>query len=52
MKAISIRAPWWWLILYGDKRLENRPRRTSYRGPILNPHQQVVEARRGRADDH
>jgi len=36
MKAISIRAPWWWCILHAGKRIENRhlgfPR---YTGPIL-----------------
>jgi hypothetical protein len=21
MKALSIRAPWWWMILYGDKQM-------------------------------
>lgn len=24
MKAISVRAPWWWWILYGQKDIENR----------------------------
>ncbi len=36
MKAISIRAPWWWCILHAGKRIENRhlgfPR---YTGPVL-----------------
>ncbi len=36
MKAISIRAPWWWCILYGGKRIENRGERFSqYTGPVL-----------------
>lgn len=35
MKAISIRQPWAWCIVYGGKHLENRTWRTSYRGPIL-----------------
>lgn len=35
MKALSIRAPWWWWILHGGKIIENRSRRTHYRGPIL-----------------
>ena len=26
MKALSIRAPWWWFILYGGKDIENRDR--------------------------
>lgn len=34
MKAISIIQPWAWLIAYGGKDIENRSRRTSYRGPI------------------
>jgi hypothetical protein len=35
MKALSIRAPWWWWILYGGKDIENRDWPTSYRGPVL-----------------
>lgn len=37
MKALSIRAPWWWLILHAGKRIENRDWRgaPSYRGPLL-----------------
>ena len=35
MKALSIRQPWVWAILYAGKRVENRKRRTHYRGPIL-----------------
>lgn len=34
MKAISIRAPWWWFILYGSKDVENRSRGVSYRGRV------------------
>jgi hypothetical protein len=33
-KALSIRQPWLWAILYAGKRIENRPRRFNYRGPI------------------
>src|SRR4051812_41271196 len=33
MKALSIRAPWWWAILHG-KPVENRDWYTSQRGPI------------------
>lgn len=33
--AISIRAPWWWLILHGGKDIENRDWLTRYRGPVL-----------------
>ena len=36
MKAISVRAPWWWCILYAGKRIENRGARFSrYTGPVL-----------------
>ena len=33
-KALSIRQPWVWAILNAGKRVENRPRRFHYRGPI------------------
>lgn len=35
MKALSIRQPWAWLILYAGKDIENRTWRTTYRGPVL-----------------
>lgn len=35
MKAISVRQPWAWLIVNGHKDVENRSRRTHYRGLIL-----------------
>lgn len=35
MRAISIRQPWIWAILYAGKRIENRSRNCNYRGPIL-----------------
>lgn len=35
MKAISIRQPYAWLIVNGHKKIENRSRATSYRGPLL-----------------
>lgn len=35
MKALSIRAPWWWFILHGGKNIENRDWLTRYRGPVL-----------------
>jgi len=35
MKAISIRQPWAWLIIYAGKDIENRKWKTSYRGPAL-----------------
>lgn len=35
MNAISIRAPWWWFILYAGKDIENRDWYTNYRGKVL-----------------
>lgn len=35
MKALSIRQPWAWLIIQGYKDVENRTRKTNYRGPLL-----------------
>jgi hypothetical protein len=35
VRAISIRAPWWWFILYAGKDIENRDWYTGYRGPVL-----------------
>lgn len=35
MKALSIRAPWWWYILHGGKDIENRGWPTRFRGPVL-----------------
>ncbi len=35
MKALSIRAPWWWFILHAGKTIENRGWCTSWRGPLL-----------------
>ena len=35
MKALSIRQPWAWLIVNGLKDIENRSRRTHFRGRIL-----------------
>lgn len=33
-RALSIRQPWAWAILNAGKRIENRPRRSHYRGSI------------------
>lgn len=33
-RALSIRQPWAWAIMNAGKRIENRSRRTHYRGPI------------------
>ena len=35
LPALSVRQPWAWLIVSGLKDVENRPRRTHYRGPLL-----------------
>lgn len=35
MKALSIRAPWWWWILHGGKAIENRTWSTNFRGTFL-----------------
>jgi hypothetical protein len=32
MKALSVRQPWTWLIIQGNKRIENRTWRTDHRG--------------------
>lgn len=34
MKALSVRAPWWWAILHG-KPVENRDWYTNVRGRVL-----------------
>lgn len=35
MKAISVRQPWAWLIVRGDKDIENRSWKTKFRGEFL-----------------
>ena len=34
MKALSIRAPWWWFILHAGKDIENRSWPTGFRGTV------------------
>jgi hypothetical protein len=34
MKALSIRQPWAWLIVRGEKPIENRAWKTNYSGPL------------------
>lgn len=34
MKALSLQAPWAWLVIHGGKDVENRTWLTHYRGPI------------------
>src|ERR1700735_3480641 len=34
MKALSVRAPWWWFILHGGKDIENRDWPTKFRGTV------------------
>jgi hypothetical protein len=35
MKALSVRAPWWWFILHAGKDVENRDWSTKFRGRVL-----------------
>lgn len=35
MKALSLRQPWAWIVVYGGKNLENRIWSTTFRGPFL-----------------
>ena len=35
MKALSVRAPWWWYIIHGYKDIENREWKTQFRGRVL-----------------
>ncbi len=35
LPALSVKQPWAWLIVAGYKDIENRSRRTHYRGPLL-----------------
>jgi hypothetical protein len=35
VKAITIRQPWAWAIIFGGKDIENRTWSTNYRGPLL-----------------
>jgi hypothetical protein len=35
MKALSVRAPWWWYILHAGKDIENRDWSTRVRGRVL-----------------
>jgi hypothetical protein len=45
MKALSIRQPWLWAIIYCGKDIENRSWSTKYRGPVL------LHAAKGMSDD-
>lgn len=45
MKALSVRPPWAWAIAHARKRVENRSRRTTYRGPIaIHASKRLTEA--------
>lgn len=35
MKALTVKQPWAWTIVAGYKDVENRSRRTNFRGPLL-----------------
>lgn len=52
MKALSIRAPWWWLILAieSPKDIENRTWKTTHRGPTLIHASTWYNARKIRED--
>jgi len=43
MKALSVRQPWAWMIIYGGKNIENRSWNTGYRGPLLIHASKTVE---------
>jgi hypothetical protein len=34
VKALSVRAPWWWFILHSGKDIENRDWSTAFRGTV------------------
>lgn len=46
MKALSVRQPWAWAIIYAGKDIENRSRCTRHRGPV------AIHATRCTRDDH
>jgi hypothetical protein len=35
MRALSVRQPWCWAIIHGEKRIENRTWPTKYTGPLV-----------------
>lgn len=45
IKALTVQQPWAWAIVMGYKDVENRPRQTSYRGPLLIHAAQRLDAR-------
>lgn len=54
MKAISLHQPWAQLVIAGLKTIETRPRRTTYRGPVvivstLRPYEDLPHLPLGRA---
>jgi hypothetical protein len=51
MKALSVRQPWAWALIHGNKRIENRSRRIYHRGPLLI-HASRSLAEFGRGRDH
>jgi ASCH domain len=50
VRALSVRQPWAHLILHGGKNVENRAKRTRYRGPVLI--QAALRLERKRAEEH
>jgi hypothetical protein len=47
MRALTIRQPWAAAIAYADKRVENRPWPTNYRGPVLIHAGKTMDRRHG-----
>lgn len=47
MKVLSVRQPWADLIVSGPKDVENRARRSNYRGPLLFIHPSPMAGRLG-----
>ena len=43
MKALSLKQPWAWAVVNGYKHVENRTRRTNFRGPLLIHASRVVD---------
>lgn len=50
MKALSVRAPWWWFILHAGKNVENRDWPTSLRGTIYVHASKWWQASEGNSD--
>lgn len=51
-RALSIRQPWVWAMLYAGKRIENRTWATSYRGPLYLHAAQALASKESRRAFH